>query len=297
MIHQSLLLYRSARYLWWAVLLCVAAVALYLTPTGLSARSGNTWQGYVLGTVGFALILWLTVLGVRKRSYRSTLGSVQGWASAHVYLGLALIVVATLHCAFDFGWNVHTLAYVLMCAVIGTGIIGVGLYMLVPGQINDNRAGGTRGELFGELFDLDARARELADSCRPPAALAVRSSIDRTAIGGGLVAQLAGSDRSRMLLSRSDEGTSSTRLVSNVDQQSVIDHISSCLPRAEKRGEATALQELVTVLCRRQMILRRIRRDVRLNGWLKVWLYLHVPLTLALIAALLVHVIVTFMYW
>jgi hypothetical protein len=294
-IHQGLLLYRSARYLWWAVLLSVAAVALYLTPTGLSARSGNTWQGYVLGSVGLALILWLTLLGIRKRSYSSTLGTVQGWASAHVYLGVALIVVATLHCAFQFGWNVHTLAYVLMCAVIGSGILGVGLYLAAPGQVCENRSGGTRAGLFGELFDLDARVRELADGCNPAAALAAKSSIERTAIGGGLLAQLTGSDGSRMLLARS--GGAGTQLASNTDQQEVIDYIASYLPRAEKRSEAAVLQELVTVLCRRQMILRRIRRDIRLYGWLKVWLYLHVPLTIALITALVVHAVITFMYW
>jgi hypothetical protein len=295
-IHQSLLLYRSARYFWWAVLLSLGSVALYLTPTGLSSRSGNTWQGYVLGSLGLALILWLTALGIRKRSYRSTMGSVQGWASAHVYLGLALIVVATLHCAFQFGWNVHTLAYVLMCAVIGSGIIGLLFYMSAPGEVTENRAGGTRAELFGELFDLDARARELADGCAPSAALAVRSSIERTAIGGGALAQLTGSDRSRLLLEKG-EGGSGTQLLANTDQQPVIDFISARLPRAERRSEAAVLQELVTVLCRRQMVLRRIRRDIRLYAWLKVWLYVHVPLTLALIAALLVHATVTFMYW
>ena len=297
MIHQSLLGFRSARYLWWAVLLCVGSALLYMSPTGLSARSGNTWQGYVLGCLGLALILWLTALGIRKRSYGSTLGSVQGWASAHVYLGLALLVVATLHCAFDFGWNVHTLAYMLMCAVIGSGVIGVGLYLSLPAMILDNRAGSTRAELFGELFDLDGRARKLASGCSPVAALLVKSSIERTAIGGGLLAQLSGRDRSWMLLTRSAAGGSVTQLVANTDQQGVIDYISSCLPRAEKRSEVAVLQDLVTVLCRRQMILRCIRRDVRLNAWLKLWLYLHVPLTLALLTALVVHALLTFMYW
>jgi hypothetical protein len=294
-IHQSLLRFRQARYLWWALGLSLISILLYLTPTGMSARSGSTWQGYVLGTVGALLILWLALLGIRKRSYRSTLGSVQGWASAHVYLGTALIVVATLHCAFELGWNVHTLAYVLMCLVIVTGMLGVGLYLAVPDMVRDNRAGGTRAELFGELYDLDARVRQLAGGCNPEAALAARSSVERTVIGGGLLAQLSGGDQSWMLLAL--RGGSGTQLTANADQQAAIDHVSSWLPRAQKRSEVAALQELVAVLCRRQMILRRIRRDVRLSGWLKVWLYLHVPLTLALIAALTVHIVLTFMYW
>jgi hypothetical protein len=294
-IHQSLLSFRGARYLWWALLLCAVSILVYLTPTGSQPKSGGTWQGYVLGTVGLLLILWLTALGVRKRSYTSTVGSVQGWASAHVYLGVALIVVATLHCAFQLGWNVHTLAYVLMCLVIGSGLMGMGLYLTLPEAVRENRAGGTRAELFGELYDLDARARELAAGCNPEAALTATSSISRTAIGGGMMAQLTGSDRSFMELPRA--GGTGAGLVANADQQAAIDYISSWLPRAQKAREVTALQELIAVLCRRQMILRRIRRDVRLNGWLNVWLYVHVPLTLALITALVVHAVLTFMYW
>ena len=57
------------------------------------------------------------------------------------------------------------------------------------------------------------------------------------------------------------------------------------------------LQALVAVLCRRQAVLRRIRRDVRLQGWLRLWLHVHVPLTFALLAALIGHILTTFMYW
>jgi hypothetical protein len=44
-------------------------------------------------------------------------------------------------------------------------------------------------------------------------------------------------------------------------------------------------------------VLRRIRRDIQLQGWLKAWLYVHVPLTFATIVALLVHILTSFLYW
>ena len=296
MIHRSLLRYAGARYLWWGLALAASSVLLYATQGGLNPPKGDTWQGYVLGTVGALLIVWLTLLGVRKRRYASTLGSVQGWASAHVYLGLAVVIVATLHCAFHFHWNVHTLAYVLLCAVVASGIFGVLAYVYFPRQLSENRAGGARSELFAELLELNKQGLEIAGRCDPNVNAAVKSAIERTAIGGGALAQLFGRDRSFYISADGEPGRKSNLSV-NPDQQPVIDYVADRVPRAEKRTEAANLQALLLVLCERQKTLRRIRRDVQMQGMVSIWLYVHVPLTLALIAALIVHILTSFMYW
>ena len=83
----------------------------------------------------------------------------------------------------------------------------------------------------------------------------------------------------------------------NLDQQYVIDLVAERIPKAEKASEVVALEEMLSLLCRRQTILRRIRNDIRMDGWLRIWLYVHVPLTIALIVALIVHIISTFVYW
>jgi hypothetical protein len=291
-IHSNVFNYRGARYLWWALALLVGGIALYLSQDGKPA-SGDTWQGYVLGGISAALVVWLLLLGVRKRRYASTLGSVQGWVSAHVYLGLALLVVATLHCALQFGLNVHTVAYVLLCLVVGSGIFGVYSYMFHPQAVADNRAGGARAQLFAELFDLDRQLRTLSAQCGAAVSQAVNTSIERTAIGGGAFAQLTGRDRSWFM--HGNEGRAA--LAPNTDQQAVIEFVAQRLPRADKKTEAAALQEVIVALCRRQAVLRRIRRDIRLHAALKAWLYVHVPLSVALLGALATHVVVTFAYW
>lgn len=294
MIHRSLLRYRGARYLWWSLGLVVVSLVLYATqPRAVQPPNGGTWQGYVLGTIGALLIVWLTLLAIRKRSYKSTSGTVLGWTSAHVYLGSALLIVATAHTGVQFGWNVHTLAYALMCIVIFSGFFGLYSYINHPRLISQNREGGARSELFAELFELDRQARSVAQKCAPAITIAVDSSIERTAIGGGIYAQLFSADHSFFVRG---EGASSA-LTRNTDQQAVIDFVAERLPRAEKGAEAANLQQLIVLLCRRQVIVRRIRRDIRLRGWLKIWLYFHIPMTVALLVALALHVVVTFMYW
>jgi hypothetical protein len=293
LIHRDLLRYRGARYLWWALALTTISIVIYSTEGGTQPPNGGTWQGYVLGSVGALLIVWLTLLAFRKRSYSSTVGTVQGWTSAHVYLGTALLIIATLHCGLQFGWNVHTFGYILMCIVIGSGFFGLYIYLNHPRLVSKNREGGARSELFAELFELDSQARALSQQCAAQVAVAVDSSIERTTLGGGAWAQLFSRDHSFFV---KGDGSTST-LARNTDQQGVIDFVAERLPRADKGAEAARLQQLIVMLCRRQAVLRRIRRDIRLHGWLQIWLYLHIPFTVALLITLTLHIIITFFYW
>jgi hypothetical protein len=295
-IHENILRYQRGKYAWWFLYAVLASLLLYLTQGYSRPASGGTWQGYVLGTIGAGLIGWLAWLGIRKRSYSSSLGTVQGWVSAHIYLGTALLFIGTLHCALQFGFNIHTLAYVLMCLVIFSGFIGVFVYLNLPQRITDNQSGGNRSQLFAELFALDQLLRNLAKKASSNIQVAVTSSIERTAIGGNWFAQLSGIDRS-FFVGSSDVASNDSRLLANEDQLAVIDFVASRLPRADKVAEVPLLHELVVHLCRRQAVLRRLRRDIRLRAWLQIWLYVHIPMTVALLVALVLHIVTTFMYW
>jgi hypothetical protein len=284
---ENLLRFANFRYFWWFLASLIGGWLLYASHGTTEPANGGTWQGYVLGTWAAALIVLLALLGIRKRSYRSRLGTTQGWTSAHVYLGVALWFLATLHCAAQFGWNVHTLAYALMCLVILSGMFGVYTYLNYPRRMTANRTGSNRSELFGELYELNRQGANLARNCAADIQTAVLSSIERTTVGGGIPAQLTGRDSSRF---ETLEGGAQR----NNDQEAVIEYVSARIPKAEKRAEVTFLQDLLAVLCRRQAILRH---DVRFQGWLKAWLYVHVPITAATVVALTVHILTTFIYW
>src|SRR6202034_2331001 len=156
----------------------------------------------------------------------------------------------------------------LMCAVILSGILGLYVYLSSPRQLAANSDGRSRAALFAELFDLDRNGRELAKACGPDVNVAVKSSIERTSIGGGVLRQLLGVDRSLFMRADAVTDAGGATLVSNVDQQGVIDQVAQRVPQASKRAEAGNLQALIVLLCRRQAVLRRIRRDIQLQGWL-----------------------------
>lgn len=264
----------------------------------MQPANGGTWQGYTLGVLATLLIVWLALLGRRKRNYTSGTGSVQGWTSAHVYLGTGLLVIATLHCAGQFGYNVHTLAYVLMCLVIASGLYGVYSYMLYPRRSAKNRANNSRENLFIELNSLNDSVRKLGLLCEPDIRAVIDSALDRTTIGGGILTQLLALDGSKILPTAGDVNVASaTRMASNVNQQAVVAFVAGRIPKCRKPQEAGRLQDLLTMLCRRQTLLTTIRKDIQFQGWMKIWLYFHVPLTIALLFALTAHIIAVFFYW
>ena len=291
-MYQSILSYKNARWLWVALGLAALSLIAYLIESYDHSEppNGGTWIGYGLGTVGAGLIFWLLYFGRRKRDYASNTGTVQGWLSAHVYLGTALLVIATAHTGLQFGWNVHTLFYVLMCLVIFSGFFGVWAYLHYPGILSVSADGKTIDELCRDLADVDKQARRTAERIDPQLRLAVGSAIDRTAFGGTAWKQLMRRDSSEIVL----DGVTREP---NIRQARIVQLLAQRLSNASRNDEVAAISQIMDLVGSRNQILRRIRRTIQIQAILRVWLYVHVPLSFATVAALIVHVISVFIYW
>lgn len=294
-MYQSIINYRKARYLWVAIGLSAASLIAYIWHQPINSANGGTWLGYTLGTIGALLIVWLMLLGVRKRSYRSNLGTVQGWTSAHIYLGTALLLVATLHAGFQFGYNVHTLAYVLMVVVIVSGFYGIYTYIRYPSVMTLNRAGDSLEDLVAQLEKIDKRC--VRDAQSGSLLELIQSAVDGSVIGGNWWHQLTAKDRSTLVIPSALDPERGGQIASNTDQELAIDLLAARLSQLSGGEEAARIQNLLADLAAKQTLLRRIRRDVQIRARLKIWLYLHVPITFALLAALITHIIVVFFYW
>lgn len=275
--HMSFLVSPGFKYLRAAVYLSLGSVVLYVLAGGEPVRNGGTWAGYVLGVTGLLLILWLTWLGVKKRRYNAGEWSLKAWTAAHVYLGLALIVVATLHTGFQFAWNVHMLAYTLMMLVVVSGIFGVYAYARFPISMSANRRSLTRQEMLLQLADFDNDARQATMQLDDRFVAAVRDASDQTKIGGGVLRQLRNKYPNCMT-------AKALRTVTALMQE---------MPA----GDRPAAERVMVALRRKGELLARIRRDIQLKALLEVWLFFHVPLAVALIAALGLHVFIVFWYW
>ena len=275
--HEGFLRYRRFRWFKIALAISLLMIVVYLAVDVQPRHNGGSWLGYVLGTIGLLLILWLAMLGIRKRAITRGGWSLKAWTSAHVYLGLALIVIGTLHTGFQFGWNVHTLAWVLMMLVILSGVYGITVYAALPQGLSDARSEMTGPQMIDAVNSLDKQIQGAAQPLSDADSEVVIGSLGEDAFGGGVWRRLTGSyprcgNRRALQIMRG-------RLAETTGKQQ------------------QSVEQVVTLLERKAAALQRVRGYVQRRALLEVWLYVHIPLTFVLIAALLAHVVSVFFYW
>ena len=293
-LHQSILTWRNYRYLTWFIVSVVASTLVFVSQLGKPLPpSGSTWQGYVLGTFGALLIIWLTLLGLRKRRYRSQMGTVQGWVSAHVYLGLSVPIVALMHSAGQIeNLNIHTLTFWFMVVVIASGFFGLYAYLHVPEHMNENIGGKNIAHWISELSSIDRQLAETASTINADCCSEILSALDGTSLGGSKLVQLLGVDKSTLF------SAEQAKVISNTDQAAIIRILSERIPLARDDEKLSILLNTsFSLFGSRQQMLRIIRKDMRYKSLLAIWLHLHIPFTVSLLIGLMIHVFVIFFYW
>lgn len=273
--HEGFLRYRSFRWLKRASVICALTILAYALADVEPRPNGGTWLGYTLGTMGTLLIVWLALIGLRKRTMTRGAWSLKAWTSAHVYLGLALIVVVTLHTGFQLGWNVHTLAYGLMLLVIASGVFGIVVYSVIPAALSSNREEMTQPQMLEALHAVDRQLEDAAQPLERRWTGPVQAALDEGAAADGL---------GRRLFASQTGGAT----------QQAIGAFNSAGP---DEAADPAMIRVEALLQRRLAQLGRIRRHMRLKAMLEIWLYIHVPATFMLLAALAAHIISVFYYW
>jgi hypothetical protein len=200
-----------------------------------------------------------------------------GRLSAHVYFGLALLVIVTLHTGFHVGWNVHTLAYALMCVVIASGMLGVFCYMRYPRLMTENRGGMTMQQMIGTIATLDEQLRVAAMPLDETTAMVVERAVETSAIGQSLWRQLT----------RRYPGCTTAAAIVHLD--AIADDVPAALEEA--------WSQVRVLLDEKSSLLTRVRRDVSYKAMIDFWLLLHVPLSFMLLAALFAHIVSVFFLW
>lgn len=282
--HQSFLEFKQYRYLKLAVALVLLAVVAYVWHRNTlffapgNVGYGGTWMGYTLGSIATALVVWLLWLGVRKRRYRASSTSLQGWVSAHVYLGIATLLIAVLHSGFELGFNLHSFTLILLAAVVISGIYGVFVYVRVPPNMTDKIGEDSLEGLLLQIRTIDVQARKAALSLSDEFNSLLVNAAQDTRLSGSIFDGLGGL---RLRACPTDVA---------VQQMQV-------LLRQLKAEHVVLGREVFSLMLSRQTAVRAVRLELRSMARLKRWLMWHVPMSIALVVALAAHIVSVFIYW
>ena len=275
-VHESFLIYRGLRFMWLAIALVFVCILLYVLHNPLGEPSGNSWLGYTLGCISAALVIWLTWFGIRKRQYALSTTKLKVWLSAHIYFGLALVVIATLHSGFQIGWNIHSAAYILVLLTVVSGVFGVFVYARYPKLMTKNRAGLSLDEMMGKISELDQDILKEGQQLPEEINSALLKAVRKTNIGGNIFEKLSPKNV----------------ICPTTEARNLIE-----TKFADMTVRDQSISKIIALLAKKTKLLRRARRDVQIKVILRIWLFFHIPLAVGLLGALFSHILAVFFYW
>lgn len=303
----------------WAVLVAFAtlgATLWYAVASVLASRllGGGSLPGFTFGVVGGLICLFEFLIWPRKKFRAWRIGRVQTWMTLHIWLGLLSLPILVLHSGFRWGGSLSAGLMVLFLIVIASGVWGLLLQNILPKKMLVDIPAETIHSQIDRIIGLyrDEAARLVQDTCGKAAASASpevaeeeeASDSTRHFVVGAV--RSAGKIRGKVLESRSAGPTIAGSEPLRVFYESVASSFlqpegfkGSPLRYAE-RAEAifndlrTKLDppahpaaSTLENLCDQR---RQLAEQQRLHFWMHGWLVVHLPLSVALIVLMFVHI-------
>jgi hypothetical protein len=275
---------------WFAVtvLLLVVATVLYWLYANSSpdGPSGASWQGVWFGIAGSALMLFAGLLPVRKKFPRLRVGSAQFWLKGHIWLGLLSVPLIFYHAGFHWGGLLEQILLALVLAIVASGIFGLILQHTLPRWI---KSAAPFEAIYEQVPYVCLRLTATSDEIVQEACKAVLSSPDGARYAddesrplwefycGSVRPYLAPKSPRRSPLH--DEGQA----------EAVFARVRGRLP-ANLHGK---LDKLLPICEER----RQLAAQVHLHHWLHGWLFIHLPLSMALLVLTLAHILMSFVLY
>ena len=268
---------RASGPLWRRItlFLFIAFSASYVWYSRREYTHGGSTMGLFYGIAGTLLILLLAYFGIRKRSYRSTFGTLEQWLQSHIYLGVLVLVVLLFHSGGRFNDSVAVITLILVAIVVFSGIFGAILYASVPRILTEVESDLTAEEMSEQINQMAKSMARIA-SGKSPSFQRIYEEMIRESRPGFVAGWRLLFSGKRNKKSAPGEWSKLVGLVGPDEQEELK-------------------QMLVASRQRRELLLRLIYQQ-KYKNILEAWLYIHVPFTIALLLFAVVHVVAVFYY-
>lgn len=290
--------------------LTVAGIG-YAIYSSMSVRgpNGGSAVGLIYGSIGYALMLFAGLLGLRKKFPIMRVGRTTTWMRGHLWLGLLSFPLILFHAAFSLGAGALTRALmVLFIIVVVSGLLGAILQHFIPRlmtervqletiyeQIDSVRVqlleeaekivADLSSALEGDLSSIGEKQRAVAASAGTRGGLTVASGLGASDRTNDIVREFfRGEVRPFLLQTSSRPGP-----LADKDQASGM---FGQLRVQTPRNLWPKLEDLEN-LCDEK---RGLDRQRRMHHFLHGWLLVHIPLSYALLALGAIHAVFALRY-
>ena len=303
------------------LVLCIVCAGYY----GYSASGSDDWPGggsaagLACGIAAGSIIAFEMLLWPRKLLRRFRLIPTKYWMSAHIWLGLASLPLAILHCGFHFGGWLPTIFMYVFAASILSGIYGLAVQNIVPRWMLRNLPAET---IYGQIDFISQRAvedarRMLLSACGPdpsrPITIETETSqlAERQPIVVGAVRNV-GRSTGRVLRTRTvpdarqDASTLweamndiTPFLLEGASAESPVSRASYAGVWFDRLADACTsdCSEIIQNLRSQCDARRQFDSQKVVHRMLHAWLPLHIAVSIMATALLVVHIITALRYW
>jgi hypothetical protein len=253
--------------------LTLAIVAgLLIAVSGAVYVTAVNQNGFLTGWILFGLVVVLSGYHVRKKVSTLPIGMASSWLQVHIYGGFIALFAFFVH----IGWRIpdgifEGLFATVFLLVALSGVFGIAVNRIFPKRL------ARRGEevIFERILGFMARLREQAEEILLTSSNDTGSTVLREFYLSRLSPFFAG-PRSRL-----GHLLSSNRTLFEI--QSEMDNLERYLSTPDRER----LSELRYLVERKD----ELDFDYALQGVIKFWLFIHVPLTVALLIGTLLHMV------
>jgi hypothetical protein len=310
-------------FLLFLLLTILASAVFFWSARGQTEwPSGSTTWGFIFGWAGFWLIVFEILLAWKKRNRTLRIGTALTWMKAHVWLGLLILPLAFYHTGFRFGGTFTTVLMWVLIVVIASGIYGLLCQQFLPRYMFDEVPAET---IYSQIERVSGQLAKEADrlvraTCGPAPGEEESPTQEFQDERGAMVEHITvgavrreGQIQGKVLESRIPRApVPNSEPLRSFFNTTVAPYLQggrrSGLPlqyaskadfmfRDLKNRLDPAAHETVDTLADMCAQRRQFDTQAGIHYWLHNWLWLHLPLSFALLVLLIVHIIVALRYW
>jgi hypothetical protein len=281
-----------------AAVLLLAGVVYVPYARGSTPPSGGSALGIAYGIAGFGAMVVVTLLALRKKFPIWRIGRTQAWMRAHLWLGALSLPLILLHAGFLFGHGLTSVLMWLFAVVYASGFFGAYLQHTMPRRIMREVPMET---IYDQIGHVRAQLLDEADTVVADASGKLEVSVSVRAWPADASAKPAANALASVMRIGADD-TAPLREFYTSEMRPFLEHPSRSHPLANPASAAASFGKLrpllppalegaiadLESLCEEE---RQLLRQARMHGLLHSWLIIHVPLSFALMALAVVHII------